>query len=190
MVTSVMTPTNLTLWVLLAVGCNAQLSQTATATATSLSASASASATITIPSTLSIITSSVSASSQPTSTDTGNPFDLVPSLLCASSPIGAASLLPNATIPAVPVTTGFSQADLDSLWNVVEAELPVSRPAITTVVQPLPNFTTGPDPPPFRPTFVQYSTQNLTLPKGFKYGVAGAAQQVEGAVKDGGRGPR
>lgn len=87
------------------------------------------------------------------------------------------------------MVSGFTQADLDKLWSVVEAKVPVQRAAITTVLEPLPSFTTGPEPPPFRPEFIQYSTQNLTLPKGFKYGVASAAQQVEGAVKDGGRGP-
>lgn len=109
--------------------------------------------------------------------------------LCLSVPVSAPSLLPSGRIPAKPVTSGFVQEDLDALWAVVEAKIPVTRPAITTVLEPLPTFTVGPEPPAFRPSFVQYSTQNLTLPKGFKWGVAGAAQQVEGAVKDGGRGP-
>lgn len=76
-----------------------------------------------------------------------------------------------------------------SVWKNVEQTIPVVEANSTTVLEPIPNFTVGPDPPPFRPSYLKTTTENLKLPKGFKWGVATSAQQVEGAVKAGGRGP-
>ena len=76
------------------------------------------------------------------------------------------------------------------MWQAVEQGNPVVKANITRVLEPIANFSAGPEPPRFRPEYLQASTKDLKLPKGFKYGVASAAQQVEGAVKDGGRGPR
>src|SRR6185437_4450369 len=168
--------------------CYAQLSQTTLSTIkTGISTLTDFSSTL-VHSTQSIESTTPpqpSVTATPTTLSPPAPGEVTPPVICASSPVSNPTLLPNGTIPAVAVTTGYSQSDLNRLWDIVEANLPVSRPVITTVVEPLPTFTTGPEPPPFRPTFIRYSTQNLTLPKGFKYGVAGAAQQVEGAVKDG-----
>ena len=61
---------------------------------------------------------------------------------------------------------------------------------ITRVLEPIANFSAGPEPPRFRPGYLQASTKDLKLPKGFLYGVSTSSTQVEGAVKEGGRGPR
>ncbi|GJJ11058.1 hypothetical protein Clacol_005289 [Clathrus columnatus] len=75
------------------------------------------------------------------------------------------------------VSSGFEPKDLDRLATA----------DITEVLEPLQNFTVGPDPPRFRPAYLQSNISNLKLPKGFKYGVATSAAQVEGAVKTDGR---
>ncbi|KAK7683403.1 hypothetical protein QCA50_013666 [Cerrena zonata] len=93
------------------------------------------------------------------------------------------------SLPA-PVTSGYSQTDLDRLWQSVEqGGVPVVKANVTRVLEPLANFSVGPEPPRFRPAYLQATTQNIKLPKGFLYGVSTAATQVEGAVKEGGRGP-
>ncbi|GJJ11077.1 hypothetical protein Clacol_005308 [Clathrus columnatus] len=92
------------------------------------------------------------------------------------------------TLPPA-VSSGFKQEDLDRLWQSVEQILPVTTADVTEVLEPLQNFSVGPDPPRFRPAYLQANTSNLKLPEGFKYGVATAATQVEGAVKTDGRGP-
>ena len=112
------------------------------------------------------------------------------------------------SLPA-PVTSGYTQTDLDrcklflfirhmtysyslsTVWQSVEQNgVPVVKANITRVLEPLSNFSVGPEPPRFRPAYLQATTRDLKLPKGFLYGVSTAATQVEGAVKEGGRGPR
>ena len=157
-----MTLIYLSTWILLTIGCYGQRSQTATSSVLATIARAS----LTVPSSEFFSTivpnqsdeaSSIAQPSVPaTPSVPALPVigEVTPPVICASSPVSNPTILPNDTIPAVAVTTGYSQADLDGLWSVVEANLPVSRPAITTVVEPIPTFTTGPEPPPFRPTFV------------------------------------
>ncbi|KIJ57308.1 glycoside hydrolase family 1 protein [Sphaerobolus stellatus SS14] len=88
-----------------------------------------------------------------------------------------------------PVTSGYSRNDLSRLWKSVEHLNPVVHANITHVLEPLKNFSVGHEPPPFRPAYLQATTVHLKLPEGFRYGVATAATQVEGAVKSDGRGP-
>ena len=76
------------------------------------------------------------------------------------------------------------------MWQSVEQKRPVVKANITHVLEPIANFSVGPDPPRFRPAYLQATTRDLELPKGFLYGVSTSAPQVEGAVKEGGRGPR
>ena len=115
------------------------------------------------------------------------------------------------TLPTLPtpITSGFTQKDLDSckshspspcvrshsnrlnlVWQSVEQGNPVVKANITRVLEPIANFSSGPEPPRFRPGYLQASTKDLKLPKGFLYGVSTSSTQVEGAVKEGGRGPR
>lgn len=77
------------------------------------------------------------------------------------------------------------------VWQSVEQNgVPVMKANITHVLEPLTNFSVGAEPPRFRPAYLQTTTRDLKLPKGFLYGVSTSATQVEGAVKEGGRGPR
>ena len=76
------------------------------------------------------------------------------------------------------------------VWRAVEEGSPVLKANITHVLEPIANFSVGPEPPRFRPEYLQDTTKDLKLPKGFLYGVSTSAVQVEGAAKEGGRGPR
>lgn len=77
------------------------------------------------------------------------------------------------------------------MWQSVEKGGVSVVPAnVTHVLEPVANFSVGPDPPRFRPSYLQATTDSLKFPKGFLYGVSTAATQVEGGVKEGGRGPR
>ena len=132
-------------------------------------------------------------------------------LSLALTQLARTQIVPVPTFPPLPspVTSGFTQKDLDSrkfpnslksnvcfladassVWQVVEKGNPVVRPNITRVLDPIANFSVGPEPPRFRPAYLQATTKDLKLPKGFLYGVATSATQFEGAVKEGGRGPR
>lgn len=71
-----------------------------------------------------------------------------------------------------------------------EGGVPVVKANATRVLEPIANFSVGPEPPRFRPPYLQATTDNLKFPKGFLYGVSTSATQVEGAVKEGVRGPR
>ncbi|KAK7687319.1 hypothetical protein QCA50_009825 [Cerrena zonata] len=106
-------------------------------------------------------------------------------------PIAYAQISPPDFPPLpVPITSGYTQTDLDQLWQSVEQNgIPVVKANITRVLEPLANFSVGPEPPRFRPAYLQANTSGLRLPEGFLYGVSTAATQVEGAVKEGGRGP-
>jgi hypothetical protein len=71
--------------------------------------------------------------------------------------------------------------------------IPVEAPPFTTVKEPSLPVSVPPSPPPLYPSWFSPEPKNilpnLKLPKGFKFGVATAAYQVEGAVKDDGKGP-
>ncbi|KAL9049952.1 MAG: hypothetical protein Q9162_006924 [Coniocarpon cinnabarinum] len=82
------------------------------------------------------------------------------------------------------------------LWNLYVG--PVSIAAINTTVQPtpIPSSSLVPPPPLYYPAFPQgaqvpVATRNesWSFPSNFSWGVASAAYQVEGAVRDEGRGP-
>ncbi|EME76923.1 glycoside hydrolase family 1 protein [Pseudocercospora fijiensis CIRAD86] len=86
--------------------------------------------------------------------------------------------------------------DVDDLWNIFVG--PVSIAATTTVVSPTPVPSAELIPPPqlYRPSFpsgqqviAAIKNESWSFPKDFLWGVAGAAYQVEGAVKADGRGP-
>lgn len=72
---------------------------------------------------------------------------------------------------------------------MVEAKIPVETAAITTVRKVPSNWSLGEDPPPYEPEFLSSDAANLTFPKGFLYGSASAATQIEGATKADGKGP-
>ena len=81
-----------------------------------------------------------------------------------------------------------SNERLAFLWNQVG---PVATAAITTTVEAGPEATNYARPAEFHPLVPTYDTNlsNAKLPENFVWGVAASAYQVEGAVKDEGRGP-
>ncbi|KAJ7054170.1 glycoside hydrolase superfamily [Mycena amicta] len=93
--------------------------------------------------------------------------------------------------PVGSIPRDFSPAGLESLWNLVG---PVQAPPFTTTLVPTSTKVALPSPPPLLyPSFYAPAPKdilpNLKFPPGFKFGVATAAYQVEGAVKNEGKGP-
>ncbi|KAG5653222.1 hypothetical protein H0H81_001699 [Sphagnurus paluster] len=84
----------------------------------------------------------------------------------------------------------YSPAGLEKLWGVVG---PVQPPPFTTTRVPKLPIPVPSSPPPLYPSWYAPAPKdilpNLKLPKGFKFGTATAAFQVEGAVKNEGKGP-
>ncbi|KAF2119941.1 glycoside hydrolase superfamily [Lophiotrema nucula] len=88
------------------------------------------------------------------------------------------------------------ELSLDDYWDLFVG--PVSTFSINTTVEPtpIPSSSLIPPPPLYYPSFpigqqvpLQAKNESWSFPKDFWYGVAGAAYQIEGAVKAEGRGP-
>ncbi|KAJ3565484.1 hypothetical protein NP233_g7603 [Leucocoprinus birnbaumii] len=130
------------------------------------------------------------------------------SLLASSSGSAVLTLLPTptGTVTATPVNSAtlsasfppvgsiprdFSPKGLEQLWSIVGG--PIQSPPITTTVVPSLPIPVPSPPPPLYPSWFAPEPKNilpnLKLPKGFKFGVATAAYQVEGATKSEGKGP-
>ncbi|KAK7436716.1 hypothetical protein VKT23_018970 [Stygiomarasmius scandens] len=121
------------------------------------------------------------------STATSTPNSSSPSIVISTptaSP-GGASFPPVGSI-----TRDFSPTGLEQLWDVVG---PVESPPFTTTVEPQTPVTLPSPPPTLYPSFYANRPKDilphLKYPKGFIFGVDTAAYQVEGAVKDEGKGP-
>lgn len=86
-----------------------------------------------------------------------------------------------------------TRAAVDNLWIQVEKEIPVEKASLQHVIDPPDHVDIGPDPTrenEYRAnTWTESKIDNLKFPKNFLYGVATAAPQVEGAVKEDNRGP-
>jgi len=82
----------------------------------------------------------------------------------------------------------FSNEQLAFLWDQVGI---ISTGAINTTVSPTPEPSSFPRPGYLHPMVPPYisNLSNAQLPADFKWGVAGAAFQIEGAAKDEGKGP-
>ncbi|KAJ7097624.1 glycoside hydrolase superfamily [Mycena epipterygia] len=124
-------------------------------------------------------TSTVAASSAPLSV-TATPTSTVTSVAAGASfpPVGS-------------IPRDFSPAGLERLWDLVG---PVQPPPFTTTRVPTSTRVVLPSPPPpLYPAFYAPAPKDilptLKFPAGFKFGVATAAYQVEGAVKNEGKGP-
>lgn len=92
--------------------------------------------------------------------------------------------------PVGSIEPDYSAEGLDELWNVIGS---VEAPPFTTTVTPTASVALPSPPPPLYPAFFAPEPKDILpqykFPAGFKYGVATAAYQVEGAVKDEGKGP-
>ncbi|KAF7303811.1 Glycoside hydrolase family 1 protein [Mycena indigotica] len=99
---------------------------------------------------------------------------------------------PTPTFPPVgSIPRDFSAAGLEAIWDLVG---PVQAPPFTTTVAPTSTTVALPSsPPPLYPSFYAPAPKDilpgLKFPPGFKFGVATAAYQVEGATKNEGKGP-
>ncbi|PSR90668.1 glycoside hydrolase superfamily [Coniella lustricola] len=119
---------------------------------------------------------------------------LLPALL--SSCVVAQNVIGTATTNSALSKTTSLELSVDDLWDVLVG--PVAVANITTIVEATPIPTSSLIPPP---NLASYSFPNgrqipemvlnssWSFPKDFWLGVAGAAYQIEGAVKDDGRGP-
>ncbi|KAJ7770266.1 glycoside hydrolase superfamily [Mycena maculata] len=102
------------------------------------------------------------------------------------------SVASGASFPPVgSIPRDYSPAGLERLWDLVG---PVEPPPFTTTRVPTSTRVILPSPPPpLYPAFYAPAPQDilpdLKFPAGFKFGVATAAYQVEGAVKNEGKGP-
>lgn len=99
-----------------------------------------------------------------------------------SYPSQSATVMTSAQV----LPTDYSEEAWSSLWNQVG---PVETPPFTYTVSPTPE-PSHPAPPLGLPTQVTYGNNSAyQLPKDFVWGLCSAAYQVEGAVKEEGRGP-
>lgn len=135
----------------------------------------------------------------------GQTSDLLHSETLTAAPASTQPSFP----PAGSIPRDFSPAGLEKLWNVVCltqftvlrcCELkeilqvgPVEPPPFTTTRIPDLPIPIPSSPPALYPSWFAPAPKDvlpsLKLPKGFKFGVATAAYQVEGAAKSDGKGP-
>lgn len=108
--------------------------------------------------------------------------------------IASGAVVPNGSTESTPPAT-LDNLTVSDLWNLYVG--PVQTANVTTVVAAIPVRSSELIPPPFIPTPsllcgqipVAKKNESCQFPKGFWWGVAGAAYQTEGAAKDEGRGP-
>ena len=78
---------------------------------------------------------------------------------------------------------------VDELWAIVEKDLPVKKAPDTKVAEGPFEIVLADKAPWAKPLVSSCDVSGRKFPKGFKYAVASSAAQIEGGVKEGGRGP-
>ncbi|KAE9392129.1 glycoside hydrolase [Gymnopus androsaceus JB14] len=127
-------------------------------------------------------TGTISATAPPITSFPAPPIPPLP-----TNPLGIQSF---SFPPVGSLTRDYSTSGLAQLWDLVGS---VEPPPFTTTVTPTASVVLPSPPPALYPQ--AYSTGpkdillDLKLPSGFFFGVATAAYQVEGTVKDEGKGP-
>ncbi|KAK0234944.1 glycoside hydrolase superfamily [Armillaria nabsnona] len=119
---------------------------------------------------------------------TGASSSLISTTTSTSSPTSIATTASFPPIGSIP--RDYTPEGLEQLWDIVG---PVEPPPFTTTCVPSAAVTLPPSPPPLYSSFYAPAPKDilpdLKFPKGFKFGVATAAYQVEGATKNEGKGP-
>ncbi|KAJ3905960.1 glycoside hydrolase superfamily [Lentinula edodes] len=132
-----------------------------------------------------ILTSLSSATTSGSLFTTSATLTALPTTTTVPSSSNSAPFPPVGSIPR-----DYSPAGLSRLWDLIG---PVEVPPITTTVIPQTPVTLPSPPPALYPAFFAVTPKDilpdLKFPQGFLFGVASAAYQVEGAVKDEGKGP-
>ncbi|KAK0475771.1 glycoside hydrolase superfamily [Armillaria novae-zelandiae] len=114
---------------------------------------------------------------------------VVPTITSIPNPTSTAT--GTASFPSIgSVRREYTPEGLEKLWDFVGS---VEPPPFTTTRVPSAAVTLPPSPTPLYPSFYARAPKDilpdLKYPKGFKFGVATAAYQVEGAAKSEGKGP-
>ncbi|EJC97654.1 glycoside hydrolase family 1 protein [Fomitiporia mediterranea MF3/22] len=161
-----------------------------------LSACAAQSGIFSATSGLSISASSTLPESSPssftpsTSTVTSAPATMVTSLLGSLSTTTTVTPTSAPFIPIGSLPRNYTNETLNELWSLVGE---VEEPPFTTTAEAEVPVTLPASAPPVYPTWYAVTPEkvlpDLKLPKNFKFGVATAAYQVEGAAKLEGKGP-
>ncbi|KAK0186406.1 glycoside hydrolase superfamily [Armillaria mellea] len=119
---------------------------------------------------------------------TGTSTLVVATTTSTPSPTSTATTVSFPSIGSIP--RNYTSEGLEKLWDIVG---PVEPPPFTTTRVPSAAVTLPPSPTPLYPSFYAHAPKDilpdLKYPKGFKFGVATAAYQVEGAAKSEGKGP-
>ncbi|KAL5480934.1 hypothetical protein ACEPAI_9875 [Sanghuangporus weigelae] len=129
-------------------------------------------------------------SSLSTSTVTSAPATIVTSLPGSSTSTSSAIPTSATFIPIGTIPRNYTPEVLEELWSLVGE---VVEPPFTTTAEATIPVTLPSSAPPVYPTWYARTPgnifPNIRLPKNFKFGVATAAYQVEGATKLEGKGP-
>ncbi|KAJ3765471.1 glycoside hydrolase family 1 protein [Lentinula raphanica] len=150
---------------------------------------------IVLPSSSAVVSAVLSATSTNTPLTSIEPSSTLSltSTITAAPPLTTTTSFNPSSGPFPPVGSfprDYSPAGLAKLWDVVG---PVEVPPITTTVIPQTPIVLPSPPPALYPSFFAVAPEDilpdLKFPEGFFFGVASAAYQVEGAVKDEGKGP-